>query len=68
MLASWHKFTNLRTDVHELVASLRQEAGRSELRHQGDTGPLERGIAMGHADALKLAADRLEALLKKYPV
>jgi hypothetical protein len=67
VLASVQKFTALRQDAAELVATLRQEALRNELRRHTDTGPLERGIALGHADALKLAADKLEALLAKYP-
>ena len=67
MLANAHKFSGLRADVSQLVASLRQDAIRSERRKHTDTGPLERGIALGHADALMLVADKLEALLAKYP-
>jgi hypothetical protein len=67
MLASVQKFAALRADVVQLVTSLRQEALRNQQRNHSDTGPLERGIGLGHADGLMLAADKLEALLAKYP-
>jgi hypothetical protein len=67
MLAGAHKFIGLRADVEQLMADLRQDAIRAERRKQPETGPLERGIALGYADALMLAAEKLEALLAKYP-
>ncbi len=67
MLASVQKFTALRDEVVLLVASLRQDAFRSEQRKHTDTGQLEHGIALGHADALMLVAEKLEAMLAKYP-
>ena len=67
MLASIHKFTALRADAVQLVASFRQEADRYKLLRHSDTGPIERSFALGRADALMLAADSLEAILDKYP-
>jgi hypothetical protein len=68
MLASMRNFTALRADAAQLVASFRQDADRYKLLKSSDTGPIERSFAMGHADAMMSAADKLEALLAKYPV
>jgi hypothetical protein len=37
------------------------------MRQHSATGPLERGMAVGYANALMLAAEKLEALLAQYP-
>jgi hypothetical protein len=67
MTAGDQKFIALHEDATQLVATLRQDAIGNERRKHSGTGPLKRGIALGYADALRLAAaDRLETLIKWY--